>query len=547
MTPPWSRRPARSLAPALLLALLALAALVGGAAADSFTPTDPMATGRASYAATLLPNGQVLVAGGSSDEQTPSESTATSERYDPASGRWLGTPAFVDQRQNQGASLLPDGRVLMTGGYRADFGGTFAMLDSTLVYDPASNTWSAAAPMPHPHGFQQQLTLADGRVLVIGGYRTSADKSSDRADDQIELYDPATGTWSSGHSIPYFMANGTATLLADGRVLVAGGSSSYTPRNIAITYDPATDRWANAGSFTDARRLQAAALLPSGKVLIAGGVGDGVTGRALRSASVFDPATNGWTDAAPMATARISATATPLPNGKVLVAGGNDGSGHYFATAELYDPATNTWSAAAPMSTARSNHSATLLADGRVLIAGGWSVVGGTETPGTRAELYTPDGWPFSTGGGGGGGGPSAAPSISKLALSATRFRAAASGPSVVTAARRRRPPVGATISYRDAAAATATFTVLRPAAGRGVNGRCVRATRANRRRRRCTRWVAVGRFRHADAAGANSFRFSGRVGGAALLPGRFRLSVSARAGRGSASAARAVGFRIVR
>ncbi|HYV16382.1 MAG TPA: kelch repeat-containing protein [Conexibacter sp.] len=530
----------------LLLALLALAALPAGAAADSFTPTDPMATGRTQFAATLLANGQVLVAGGASDEQAPAESTTTSERYDPASGRWLGTPAFPDSRQAQGLSLLADGRALMTGGFHADFGGTFAMLDSALAYDPASNTWSGVASMPHAHGFQQQLTLKDGRVLVIGGYRTSSDKSSDKADDQIELYNPATGLWSSGAPMPVPLANGTATLLADGRVLVAGGSSGYTARNLGFTYDPATNGWTNAGSFTDARRFQTATLLPNGKVLIAGGTGSGVSGPLLRSASLFDPATNGWTDTAPMATARFNATATLLPNGKVLVAGGYDGAGGAFASAELYDVATNSWSPAAPMSTARAGHAATLLADGRVLVAGGWRT-GDTTKPTPKAEVYTPNGWPFGGGGGGGGGGSGGGkPAISKLALSAVRFRAAASGPSA-TSARRRRRPVGTTITYRDAAAATATFTVLRPTAGRAANGRCVRATRANRRHRRCTRWVAIGRFRHADAAGVNSLHFSGRVGGDALLPGRFRLSVSARVGHGRASAAKAVGFRIVR
>jgi hypothetical protein len=535
----------------LALALLALAAAPAGAAADSFTPTDPMATGRARFAATLLPNGQVLVAGGESDEQPLSESTTTSERYDAASGHWLGTPAFVDAREDQGASLLPDGRVLMTGGYRVDFGGTFAMLDSTLVYDPASNSWSDGASMPHPHGYHWQFTLKDGRVLVIGGYRTSSDKSSDRVEDQVELYDPATGTWRSGAPMPVPLVNGTATLLADGRVLVAGGSALYRPRSLGFTYDPGKDEWTNAGSFTDARLYQMATLLPNGKVLVAGGTADPFNGPLLRSASLFDPATNGWTDTAPMATARVGATATLLPNGKVLVAGGSDGRGNLFATAELYDSATNAWSAAAPMSTARSNHSATLLADGRVLVAGGLSVVSGATKPGTRAELYTPDGWPFPRGGGGGSGagggggsGASGRPSISRLALSATRFRAAASGPSVTAA--RRRAPIGTTVSYRDGAAATATFTVLRPAAGRAANGRCVRATRANRRHRRCTRWVAVGRFRHADVAGPNSLRFSGRVRGDALLPGRYRLSVSARVGHGRASATRTVGLRIV-
>jgi N-acetylneuraminic acid mutarotase len=547
---------ARTAAHLLLLALVALAAAPAGAAADSFTPTSPMATGRAQFAATLLPNGQVLVAGGASDEQALAESTTTSERYDPASGQWLGTPAFLGARQNQGASLLPDGHVLMTGGYHVDFGGTFAMLDSALAYDPASNTWSSAASMPHPHGFQTQLTLKDGRVFVFGGYGSSTDKSSDAANDQAEIYDPANGTWTSTGTTPFYMANGTATLLDDGRVLVAGGSSSYVTRNVAMKFDPATNRWSsNGGRFTDGRRFQVAALLPNGKVLIAGGEGDGVNGRTLRSASLYDPATNTWSDAAPMATPRANATATLLPNGKVLVAGGADGSGGYLASAELYDATTNTWSPAAPMSTARGNHTATLLADGRVLVAGGYSVVGGTTRPGARAEIYTPDGWPFPSGGGGGDGGgdgtgTGGTPRISRLALSTRRFRAARSGPTATTARRRRRAPVGTTIAWRDTTAATATFLIQRPTPGRKAHGRCAKPRRANRRHRHCTRWTTVGRFRHTDTAGPNSLRFTGRVHGHKLAPGRYRLSVTARPANGTPSTPSTptiVGFRIVR
>ncbi len=356
--------------------------------------------------------------------------------------------------------------------------------------------------------------------------------------------------------MPRFMANGTTTLLNDGSVLVAGGSSSHVTRNIALRYFPATNRWEDAGSFNGARHYQVAALLPDGKVLIAGGSLDDRT--TLSSAALYDPATNDWTDVAPMASPRSNATATLMPNGKVLVAGGEAASGGiyptYLRTAELFDPASNTWSPAPSMAEERANASATLLSDGRVLVAGG--TVDAFDST-ASAEIYTPDGWPFPRGGGSGGGGgggtgggggsgAGGTPSISRLALSATRFRAAGSGPSV-TAARQRRAPVGTTITYGDGAAATATFAVQRPTAGRRSNGRCAKPTHANRRKAHCTRWVTVGRFRHADAAGTNTLRFSGRVNGHKLSPGRYRLSITARIGRGRASSPTLVGFRIVR
>jgi hypothetical protein len=536
----------------LALALLALAALPAGAAADSWTTTGAMSTSRGDFPAALLPDGQVLAAGGFTNSfGTNTSASSASERFDPATGRWLPSPAFADGRGLQRASLMADGRVLMTGGMHPDL----AVLDSATVFDPATNAWSRVAAMPQAHANHSQVTLQDGRVLVIGGYETRADASSDGASTAIALYSPTLNAWTVGASMPYYMANGTTTLLNDGSVLVAGGSSSYATRNVALRYFPTTNRWRIAGSFTDGRRAQVAALLPDGKVLIAGGETDG--SRTLSSAALYDPAANSWTAVAPMASARSGATATLLPNGKVLVAGGELEAPAavyptYLRTAELFDPATNTWSSAASMATERAGASATLLSDGRVLVAGG--TVDPYDST-ASAEIYTPDGWPFPRGGGGSGGGgggtgggsgASGTPAISSLALSATSFRAAGSGPSVTAARRRRRPPVGTTISYRDAAAATTTFAVQRPAAGRKTGRRCVKPTHANRRKPRCTRWATVGHFTHADTAGPNSLRFTGRINGHKLHPGSYRLSITARIGHGRATAPKAIGFRIV-
>ena len=536
----------------LIVALCMLLAYAPAmASADSWATVEAMPHPHVLGAATLLPNGQVLVTGGYTGGEI-SQVTQASDRYDPATGHWLDTAPFATATAAQGMSLLADGRVLMTGGYRSGYGVTNEVLGTALAFDPATNRWRSVADMPHLHGYHAQLTLPDGRVLVFGGYSSVADHDADGADDQVELYDPATNAWTIGATSPYYMANGTTTLLDDGSVLVAGGSSSNTNRNVAMKYTPATNRWTTrVGSFTDARRYQTATLLQNGKVLIAGGQGQ--DGRALRTASLYDPGTNSWSETVPMTTARFHATATLLPNGKVLVAGGYAGNGSYLTSAELYDPAANGWSPAASLATGRFYHTATLLADGRVLVASGYGAstqIDGSSTTLASAELYTPDGWPFprgggSGGGGGGGGSGGETPSISSLTLSARRFRAAGSGPSVTTA--RRRAPIGTTISYTDAAAATATFAVQRPAAGRTSNGHCVRPTGANRRHRRCTRWLTVGRFRHADTADTNSLHFSGRVNGHKLPTGRYRLSVKARVGRGTPSAAALASFRIVR
>jgi hypothetical protein len=151
-----------------------------------------------------------------------------------------------------------------------------------------------------------------------------------------ELYDPATNTWSAAGSLTTTRYNHRATLLPNGKVLVTGGYNSVL-LVLASTelYDPATNAWSAAGSMATARNVHAATLLPNGKVLVAGGY-DGAT---IASAEIYDPATNTWAAAGSMATGRYYHTATLLPNGKVLVAGGfNSVLLEPLASAELYEP-----------------------------------------------------------------------------------------------------------------------------------------------------------------------------------------------------------------
>jgi hypothetical protein len=165
--------------------------------------------------------------------------------------------------------------------------------------------------------------------------------------------------------------------LPSGKVLVTGGYGRSGSLASAEVYDPATGAWSTTGPLATTRDNHTATLLPSGKVLVTGGYGPG------GSAEVYDPATGAWSTTGPLATARYDHTATLLPSGKVLVTGGGGPNGH-LASAEVYDPATGAWSTTGPLATARDNHTATLLPSGKVLVTGGYG-------PGGRlasAEVY---------------------------------------------------------------------------------------------------------------------------------------------------------------
>ena len=179
----------------------------------------------------------------------------------------------------------------------------------------------------------------------------------------------------------------TATLLADGRVLVTGGYDSsvlpHVPFASSELYDPATARFTPVDSMATARAGHTATLLQDGRVLITGG--------GLAGAELYAPATGQFTPTGSMTTARDGDAATLVADGRVLFVGGQEGD-VAVASAEMYDPGTGQFSEIGSMSTPRRAHTATLLLDGRVLIAGGSSIGGSSVSspPVARAELFQP-------------------------------------------------------------------------------------------------------------------------------------------------------------
>ncbi len=334
--------------------------------------------GLAAHTATILPNGTVLVAGGSSSN-SGSDILATAELYDPATGTFSSTGSMGTTRIYHTATLLPNGKVLVAGGHGA-VGGSDIYRATAELYDPATGTFSPTGSMGTARYHHTATLLPNGKVLVASGY----DGVSGVFRATAELYDPATGTFSSTGSMGTARVVHKATLLPNGKVLVAGGNSAGVYLATAELYDPATGTFSSTGSMGTARYSQTATLLPNGKVLMAGGQ---YGGGYVATAELYDPATGTFSSTGSMGTARYVHTAALLPNGKVLVAGGYGGV--YLATAELYDPGTGTFSPTGSMGTARYSHTATLLpTNGKVLVAGGYNAYGAVYL--ATAELYDP-------------------------------------------------------------------------------------------------------------------------------------------------------------
>lgn len=341
----------------------------------TWTTTNSLNTARASHTATLLRNGQVLVAGGFQ---------SSVEVFDPASGIWTTTNSMNTGRQYHTATLLPDGNVLVAGGitYEPPPDGYFLPTNSAELYNTATGTWTNAAFLNIARESHVATLLPGGKVLVTGGYGTNGPVAITETYDST--VNPATGAWSNTASMQTGRDDFTMTLLPNGKVLaVGGGDFSGNFFSSAELYDPPTQTWTNTGAMNETRSDFTATLLPNGKVLVAGGFST-VTSFGLSSAELYDPSSGQWTETTPMIAARRDQTATLLRNGKVLVAGGNAEGG---PTSEIYDPATTSWTATGEMIYPGAPALGVLLANGKVLVM----TDGGGITPtALSAELYDP-------------------------------------------------------------------------------------------------------------------------------------------------------------
>lgn len=348
------------------------------------------------HAATLLNSGKVLITGGVEDG-TPwvvsnqnfsgASVLGTAEIFDPPSGTMtkltgsMGSSRFFHQ-----ATLLLDGRVLITGGVtRISSTGIMIFENTTEIFDPVLETFTAGPVMIEPRMRHTAVRLNDARVLMTGGSFT----------DLAELYVPSTNLFAAtAHGATGDRVIGSSAVrLRDGTVLVSGGQTSLrinaTTGNLeagpiqstAETYDTQRIRYTpTTGAMNVARRFHTSTLLDDGRVLIVGG--ENVSG-PVATCQLYDPTAATFTSTGSMTSARFSHSATKLLDGRVLVAGGDTVIGA-TATAEIYNVSAGTWATTGSMSRTRVDHQATLLFDGRVLVTGGNNIFD------RSAEIFDP-------------------------------------------------------------------------------------------------------------------------------------------------------------
>lgn len=308
------------------------------------------------------------------------------------SGRTLETqpgPAMVSPRGGFAHATLNDGRVLFTGGVD----GTGAVVATCEIYNPTTNTFTLVAPMPGPRAGHAAATLPDGRVLVVGGTTVINDLllAATNSLNTAALYNPATNTWSAAPAIGGRRLFPSLTQLNTGRMLVAGGVEvtvlfgvpvAVASTNRAQLYNPATNAWTAAANmpFGRAYHHDNQVVLGDGRVLLSGGVLvpdllNAQNAAAIANADIYNPATNTWATTT-MSVSRTSHAATRLSNGLVAVTGGATG---LLATptgldmVSTFDPATNTWADLSNLNEERAAHGAVQMPDGTLLLISGSS------------------------------------------------------------------------------------------------------------------------------------------------------------------------------
>lgn len=353
------------------MALLTLAVTVPSAA-QSLVAVGSLVQPASGHSATRLLTGKVLLVG----------TDRHAELFDPAVDQWSGTGYTAVATAGFTTTLLPDGRVLVVGGRQPT--AYYEISDRAELYDPALGTWSTAAPMTSARLQHAAVLATDGLVWVLGGITYNGtirgpnyDPTAESPLASVSRFDPVTTTWATGVALPEARFRHTATRVANGDIIVLGGSNATGTTNTCWRFPATGNVWANCASMSAARSGHSATLLSDGRIFVAGGA---TTTAGFEQ--IYDPTLNQWTATSVASRATVNHVAFDWSANSLIVWGGGDSSGYsptgnippLNATSERYyfvGPQSS--SSGASRFAVRAGHTATQLLDGRVLIAGGFT------------------------------------------------------------------------------------------------------------------------------------------------------------------------------
>ena len=367
---------------------------------------------RFAHDATLLDDGRVMVSGGWTGVADTNEihpfPVVFSQIFDPETGTWTLT-GRIEPEESEGlpgflvfspATGLPDGRLASMALSEESLSGSPDDVTSAIVaFDPETGEWTHLSDIPSNRIFTDIIALSNREILVVGGLDLKAMSSASATLDVVDIvesYNTDTGEWQTLGPMNEAAMEVSLVLLNDGRVMAVGGAGNFdtqleTAR--AEIFDPATGSWTVTGDLNTPRASVKTIALTDGRVLAAGGFGSYIQAFGDSPTSeIYDPETGEWDVTGPMSVQRFRHTLTLLPDGRVLAVGGEEQVGDYMllSSTEIFDPETNAWSAGPELSQPRSGHSATLMPDGNVLLAGGISQDGEQRFPVASTEFITP-------------------------------------------------------------------------------------------------------------------------------------------------------------
>jgi N-acetylneuraminic acid mutarotase len=356
-----------------------------------------LAQGRWGLTVTVLDNGTVIAVGGQERRSFSRNSPIEAELLAAGSTEWLKTEVTHFERSFHIAVLLPDGRLLVAGGSGREvlteeeaqdrpFRGR-QDLTSAEVYDPKTGEWSDVASMEMSRQSAGGALLQDGRVLVAGG----SDGVSVIAD--AEVYDPDADVWVEVAPMSQIRKFHTATLLVDGKVLMAGGQTRESALASAEIYDPSDDSWTPVADLARPRSGHSASLLRDGRVIVIGGSDLGASNvlGPETSAEIYDPVTDTWTLVTGDLRPRRGHASVTLGDGRVVVVGGEDLVGLSISAVEVYDPVADSWQIVGSLPDGRSLLALALLPDDSVLIVGGGTASGFISFPDYTLRFRVPN------------------------------------------------------------------------------------------------------------------------------------------------------------